>query len=92
VTLRHGVKFHNGEVFDAEIVKLNWDENTRVRQPHMDGVFLNFKPGSRLEIIDSQTVRFLFPEPDGAALVKLSLVHMGNRQFYRELGWGEASW
>jgi peptide/nickel transport system substrate-binding protein len=92
VTLRQGVKFHNGEVFDAEIVKLNWEENTRLRQPHMDGVFLNFKPGSRLEIVDPQTVRFLLPEPDGAALVKLSLVHMGNHQFFREFGWGEKHW
>jgi ABC-type transport system substrate-binding protein len=92
VKLRQGVKFHNGEAFDAEIVKLNWEENTRLRQPHIVGQYLNFKPGSRIEIVDRQTVRFSFPEPDGTALAKLSLVHMGNRQFYRELGWGEAHW
>ena len=90
--LRHGVKFHNGEVFDAESVKLNWEENIRVRQPHLLGAFMNFKPGSRLEIIDSQTVRFVFPEPDGAALVKLSAMHIASRQFYRDVGWGEKSW
>ncbi len=91
-TLRHGVIFHNGEVFDADIVKLNWEENTRLRQPFRAGEHLNFKPGSRLEILDPYTVRFVFPEPDGAALAKLSMVHMANRQFYREFGWGEKSW
>src|SRR5215831_10714668 len=57
VTLRQGVRFHNGEVFDAEIVKLNWEENIRLRQPHRTGVFLNFTPRSRLEILDPYTVR-----------------------------------
>jgi peptide/nickel transport system substrate-binding protein len=92
VTLRQGVTFHNGEVFDAEIVKLNWEENTRLGQPHISGAFMNFTPGSRLEILDAQTVRFIFPEPDGAALAKLSAMHLGNRQFYRDLGWGEKHW
>jgi ABC-type transport system substrate-binding protein len=92
VTLRQGVRFHNGEVFDAEIVKLNWDENLQLKQPFVPGTFMNFKSGSRLEILDPHTVRFVFPEPDGGALVKLSILHMGNRQFYRELGWGEKHW
>jgi len=92
VALRHGVTFHNGERFDAEIVQLNWDENFRLRQPHMSGKYMNFIPGSRLEIIDPQTVRFVFPEPDGGALVKLGAMHIANRQFYRDVGWGERSW
>lgn len=92
VKLRRGVKFHNGEVFDANILKLNWEENLRLRQPHMVGSFMNFKPGSRLEILDRYAVRFIFAEPDGSAVVKLAFMHIGNRAFYRELGWGEEHW
>ncbi len=90
--LRQGVRFQNGEAFDAEIVKLNWEENTRLRQPHILGAHLNFKPGSKLEIVDRYTVRFHFAEPDGAAMAKLPLLHMANRQFYQEVGWGEKHW
>ncbi len=92
MTLRQGVTFHNGEVFDAEIVKLNWEENTRLKQPHLPGTFMNFTPGSRLEIIDPYTIRFVFPEVDGGTLAKLSIMHIANRQFYQEFGWEEKSW
>ena len=92
VKLRQNVKFHNGEKFDAEIVKLNWEENTKRRQPHIIGQYMNFKPGSKLAIVDPQTIRFSFPEPDGGALVKLAVLHIANRQFYREVGWGEKHW
>jgi len=92
VTLRPGVTFHNGEAFDAEIVKLNWDEQRLLEQPHILGNFMNFKPGSKLEILNPYTVRFVFPELDGGALAKLTAMHIGNRQFYREFGWREKSW
>jgi ABC-type transport system substrate-binding protein len=92
MTLRQGVKFHSGEPFDARSVQLNWDENTRLQQPFRAGQHLNFTPGSRLEVIDPHTVRFHFPAPDGTALVKLSSMHMGSRQFHAEHGWGEKSW
>ena len=49
VTLRQGVTFHNGEVFDAEIVKLNWEENTRLGQPtyqwHLYELHAGITPG-----------------------------------------------
>ena len=40
------------------------------------GTYVNFKPGSTLQNIDRHTVRFSFPEPDGAALAKFSVLHM----------------
>ncbi len=93
MTLRRGVVFHNGEVFDAEIVKLNWDENTQLKQPFVSGRYMNFEPGSWLQIVDPYTVRFHFPAPDGGALARISTLHMANRQFHRELGgWGEKGW
>jgi ABC-type transport system substrate-binding protein len=92
VKLRRGVRFHNGEVFDADIVRLNWEENFKLRQPHVGGAWMNFKPGSRLDSVDDATVRFVFSEPDGLAIVKLSFMHIANRQFYREFGWGEQHW
>src|SRR5262249_44383302 len=75
MTLRQGVKFHNGEVFDAEIVKLNWEENTRLQQPRMPGAYL--KPHSTLCGEQSRGICAAYqcyPQPhgdlgDGAALV-----------------------
>jgi ABC-type transport system substrate-binding protein len=90
--LRERVKFHNGEVFDAEIVKLNWQQYVGRRQPNILGAHMNFKPGSRLDTVNRFTVRLSFPEPDGGALAKLSHMHIANRQFFREFGWGEKRW
>jgi hypothetical protein len=34
----------------------------------------------------------MFPEPDGGALAKIGIMHIGNRQFYRDVGWGTEHW
>ena len=92
VRLRQGVKFHNGEVFDADIVKLNVEETNQLSHAFYLGQYLKFNPELRMEIRDPYTIRFHFPEPDGAALARLSYIHMANRQFFREFGWGEKHW
>jgi peptide/nickel transport system substrate-binding protein len=53
IKLRRGVKFHNGEEFNAESVKYSLE---RVKDPAMRGAS-NFKPIDHVEIVDASTVR-----------------------------------
>lgn len=83
MTLRQGVTFHNGEAFDAAIVKRNWDEYIEFRESWGPEVaWWTFE--ARLELLDPYTVQFVLPEPDSAALVKLGVMPILNRQFWRE--------
>lgn len=51
------MKFHNGEVFDAEIVKLNWEENLKwlIEEPALrrlyDQVLRTLDPEQQQELI-----------------------------------------
>jgi peptide/nickel transport system substrate-binding protein len=84
MSLRQGGTFHNGEVFDAAIVKHNWDEYLRLQQHWgADLLWWTFPPESSLTIIDAYTIRLVLPAPDAAALVKLGYMPMTNRQFSR---------
>ena len=59
VKLRKGVKFHNGEEFNAESVKFSLE---RVKTPALRASS-NFRPIDRVEVIDAYTVRVHTSKP-----------------------------
>jgi peptide/nickel transport system substrate-binding protein len=67
--LRQGVFFHNGEPFNAEVVRINWEAYNRLKTPLFPG-FLSIADGTVFDMVNEYTVRFTFPEPDGLALVR----------------------
>jgi hypothetical protein len=82
-----------------ESFKRAFEEVQRWKAPHPPGTYLNFHPDTRLEVIDSHTVRMVFPEPDGLVLGKFRGFHLPSTRFwdeegfgYRKRGSGEGHW
>lgn len=80
--LREGVKFQDGEPFTAKNVKRSFDEVQRWKAPHPPGAFLNFDQQTKLAVLDDHAVRFTFPRPDAAALMKFRGMHIGSTKFW----------
>jgi peptide/nickel transport system substrate-binding protein len=84
VTVRQGVTFHNGEVLEAEHVRLSWEACNGFREFYgPDLAWWTFPPKTRLEILAPHTLQFVLPAPDAAALLKLLVMPIANRQFFR---------
>ncbi len=84
--LRKGIKFQDGEAFNAKQFRRSFDEVQKWDAPHPPGAFLNFPKETKLEVVDDFTVRFVFPSTDSAALMKFRGMHVASTKFWTELG------
>jgi len=69
--LRQGVKFHNGEPFNAEAVKFTFDRllgEVGAKGPQQ----FNYRSIARVEVLDENTVDFHLKEHDPVLLTKLA--------------------
>jgi peptide/nickel transport system substrate-binding protein len=89
--LRRGVTFHNGEEFNADAVRTNWEAYKRMETPRVIS-FTRLPDETLFQKLDSYTVRFTFPEPDGLALVKFWWFFQIAPAFFEEHKFEERQW
>jgi len=71
IKLRRGVRFTNGEPFDAEAVKFNFEFQSKHNSGR--GVQYYMKNVREMKILDSHTIRMLLDQPDSLLLDKIIL-------------------
>jgi peptide/nickel transport system substrate-binding protein len=72
--LRQGVKFHDGEDFDAQAVKFTFD---RIFLPDTKAPLLTtYQTIDRVDIVDRYTVNFVTKKPDPVFMRRVTSLHM----------------
>jgi peptide/nickel transport system substrate-binding protein len=89
--LREGVRFHNGEEFNADAVKINWEAYKRMKSPR-PYQFTVLPDETILEVIEEYMVRFIFPEPEGLAFVKFRWFFQIAPAFFDTYEMSENNW
>ncbi len=89
--LREDVRFHNGEKFNAEAVRVNWEEYKRMETPRPHR-FVTLPDETTLEIIDEYTVRFTLPEPDGIVYHKFEWFFQIAPAFFKKHNFDPNNW
>ena len=89
--LRKGVTFHNHEGFDAEAVRINWENYRRMEAPRPFQLLVP-PDGTLFQAIDDYKVRFSFPKPNGLALVQFQWFLLFAPTFFDEHEFDEKNW
>jgi peptide/nickel transport system substrate-binding protein len=84
LTLRKGVKFHNGEPFDASVVKFSYDTmlDPNLKSPSRT----NHTFVKNVEIVDDFTVRIITREPFPITPNQLTFLHMLPPKYVTSVG------
>ena len=89
--LREDVRFHNGQKFNAEAVRVNWEEYKKMEAPRP--VQFGVLPDeTKLEMIDECTIRFTFPEPDGIVSFKFEWFFQIAPAFFAKYNFEQNNW
>jgi len=84
VKLRSGVKFHNGEPFDANAVKFSFE---RIYRPDFKSPQKGwFSTIDRVEVVDPTTVRFHTKVPDPAMPARMTLMYQLAPKYVAQVG------
>jgi peptide/nickel transport system substrate-binding protein len=89
--LREDVRFHNGEKFNAEAVRANWEAYRRMQNPYHVPI-LALSDETMFNIVGEYKVRFILPEPDGLALVKFLIFYQFAPAFFETHKFDEGNW
>lgn len=82
--LRKNVKFHNGNSFNAEVVKFNLE---RVLRPEQKSRFRGaFKPITKIEVVDDYIIRLITQKPYPVLLARLTNFPMVDPVYLKEKG------
>jgi len=88
--LRQGVFFHNGEPFNTEVVRINWNAYKALKPPYYP--FMTISDRTIFEIVNEHTVRFTFPEPDGMALAKFGYFVLVAPAYFKKHKFSNWNW
>jgi peptide/nickel transport system substrate-binding protein len=89
VKLRQGVKFHNGETFDATAVKFSFERINRAdfKSPQKGW----FSTIEAVEIVDPYTVRFHTKVPDPSMPARMTLMYQLPPKYVAQVGDAQAN-
>ncbi len=82
--LRQGVKFHNGEEFDAEAVKFNIERHADPKT--RSSWFARVAQVARVDVVDKHTVNVVTKRPWAILLKDLLVISMVPPKYYQQVG------